>query len=141
MLQPRLLYAQVVKSYRRQRIVGVQHRVVFGARETLESILEKRSWKINTSFIERLNLDFRQHVAAIGRRVNTLCKHKAGLRQQLAIFHTRIITLCCPTPACACPAHVRDGPRDGSYQAVVVRKNYMRCVIPLLFADPAVRAG
>jgi hypothetical protein len=38
------------------------------------------------AFIERLNLDFRQHVAAIGRRVNTLCKHEAGLRQQLAMF-------------------------------------------------------
>jgi len=37
--------------------------------------------------IERLNLDFRQHVAAIGRRVNTLCKHEVGLRQQLALFH------------------------------------------------------
>ena len=36
----------------------------------------------------RLNLDLRQHVAAIGRRVNTLCKHEAGLRQQLALFHT-----------------------------------------------------
>ena len=35
-----------------------------------------------------LNLDLRQHVAAIGRRVNTLCKHEAGVRQQLAIFHT-----------------------------------------------------
>jgi hypothetical protein len=34
----------------------------------------------------RLNLDFRQYVAAIGRRVNTLCKHEAGLRQQLALF-------------------------------------------------------
>ena len=34
----------------------------------------------------RLNLDFRQHVAAVGRRVNTLCKHEAGLRQQLAVF-------------------------------------------------------
>ena len=28
---PQLLYAQVVKSYRRRRIVGVKHRVVFGA--------------------------------------------------------------------------------------------------------------
>jgi hypothetical protein len=37
--------------------------------------------------LERLNLDFRQHVAAIGRRVNTRCKHEAGLRQQLALFH------------------------------------------------------
>jgi hypothetical protein len=83
-----LLYAQVVKAYRRRRLTGVTHRVVFGARETIESILAKRGWKINTALIERLNLEFRQHVAAIGRRVNTLCKHEAGLRQQLAIFHT-----------------------------------------------------
>lgn len=85
---PQLLYAQVVKSYRRRRITGVTHRVVFGAQETIESILAKHGWKINTALIERLNLEFRQHVAAIGRRVNTLCKHEAGLRQQLALFHT-----------------------------------------------------
>jgi hypothetical protein len=83
---PGLLYAQVVKCYRRRRIVGVKHRVIFGATETIKSILAKRGWTINTAFIERLNLDFRQHVAAIGRRVNTLCKHQAGLRQQLALF-------------------------------------------------------
>lgn len=85
---PGLLYAQVVKRYRRRRIVGVKHRVVFGAAQTIESILAKRGWTINSAFVERLNLDFRQHVAAIGRRVNTLCKHEAGLRQQLALFHT-----------------------------------------------------
>ena len=85
---PGLLYAQVVKSYRRRRIVGVKHRVIFGAAETIASILAKRGWTINTSFVERLNLDFRQHMAAISRRVNTLGKHEAGLRQQLAIFHT-----------------------------------------------------
>ena len=83
----RLLYAQVVKSYRRRRIVGVTHRVIFGAAETIEAILATQGWKINTSFVERLNLDFRQHVAAIGRRVNTLCKHEMGLRQQLTLFH------------------------------------------------------
>lgn len=86
MPRPGLLYAQVVKSYRRRRVVGVKHRVIFGAAETIESILAKWGWKINTAFIERLNLDFRQHVAAIGRRVKTLCKHEAGLRQQLALF-------------------------------------------------------
>jgi IS1 family transposase/transposase-like protein len=84
---PGLLYAQVVKSYRRRRVVGVNHRVIFGVTETIESILAKRGWRINTAFIERLNLDFRQHVAAIGRRVNTLCKHEAGLHQQLTLFH------------------------------------------------------
>jgi IS1 family transposase len=86
MPQPRLLYAQVVKSYRRRCIVGVKHRVIFGMAETIESILAKHGWKINTAFIERLNLDLRQHVAAIGRRVNTLCKHETGLHQQLALF-------------------------------------------------------
>jgi IS1 family transposase/transposase-like protein len=84
---PGLLYAQVVKRYRRKRIVGVKHRVIFGPATTIESILAKRGWKINTAFAERLNLDFRQHVAAIGRRVNTLCKHEAGLHQQLMLFH------------------------------------------------------
>jgi hypothetical protein len=34
----------------------------------------------------RLNLDLRQRVAAIGRRVNTLCQGEAGLREQLALF-------------------------------------------------------
>jgi hypothetical protein len=59
MPKPQLLYAQVVKRYRRRRIVGVTHRVVFGPAATIESILAKRGWKINSSFIERLNLDFR----------------------------------------------------------------------------------
>lgn len=85
---PQLLYAQVVKVYRQRRIVGVKHRVVFGTRMAIEQLLAKRGWKINTSFVERLNLDLRQHVTAIRRRVNTLCKHEAGLRQQLAIFHS-----------------------------------------------------
>ena len=39
-----------------------------------------------TAFVERLNLDIRQRVAAIGRRVNTLCQGEAGLRDQLALF-------------------------------------------------------
>src|SRR5215813_12049064 len=85
--KPGLLYAQVVKSYRRRLIVGIKHRVVVGSLEAVGQVLAKRGWQINTSFIERLNLDLRQHVAAIGRRVNTLCKHEAGLRQQLALFH------------------------------------------------------
>jgi len=83
---PELLYAQVVKSYRRRRIVGVQHRVVFGTRVAIEQVLARWGWTINTAFIERLNLDIRQCVAAVGRRVNTLCQGEAGLRDQLALF-------------------------------------------------------
>jgi IS1 family transposase len=84
---PELLYAQVVKSYRRRRIVGVKHRVVFGTRLAIEQVLARCGWTINTAFVERLNLDIRQRVAAIGRRVNTLCQGEAGVRDQLALFH------------------------------------------------------
>ena len=35
----------------------------------------------------RVNLSIRQHVAAVGRRVSTLCKGEDGLRQQLALYH------------------------------------------------------
>src|SRR6266446_2196286 len=83
---PALRYAQVVKSYRRRRLVGVTHRVVFGTRLAIEQVLATCGWTINTSFVERLNLDIRQRVAAIGRRVNTLCQGEAGLRDQLALF-------------------------------------------------------
>src|SRR5215813_10916641 len=53
---PALLYAQVVKSYRRRRLVGVKHRVVFGARLAMEQMLARCGWTINTAFVERLNL-------------------------------------------------------------------------------------
>jgi hypothetical protein len=83
---PELLYAQVVKSYRRQRIIGVKHRVVFGTRLAIEQMLARCGWTINTAFVERLNLDIRQCVAAIGRRVNTLCQGEAGLQDRLVLF-------------------------------------------------------
>jgi IS1 family transposase len=83
---PALLYAQVVKSYRRRRLVGVTHRVVFGTRLAIEQVLATCGWTINTAFVERLNLDIRQRVAAIGRRVNTLCQGEASLRDQLVLF-------------------------------------------------------
>jgi hypothetical protein len=84
---PQLLYAQVIKVTRRRRLVRVSHRVVFGALGAIEQVLAACGWQINTAFVERLNLDIRQHVAAVGRRVATLCKQEAGLRQQLALYH------------------------------------------------------
>jgi IS1 family transposase/transposase-like protein len=85
---PALLYAQVVKSYRRRRLVGVTHRVVFGTQLAIEQVLAACGWTINTAFIERLNLDIRQRVAAVGRRVNTLCRGEESLRDQLVLFQT-----------------------------------------------------
>src|SRR4029434_1338684 len=87
MPRPQLLYAQVVKTVRRRRLVAVQHRVVFGTLDAVNQVLAPLGWQINTAFVERINLTLRQHVAAVGRRVSTLCKGEDGLRQQLAVFH------------------------------------------------------
>jgi IS1 family transposase len=84
---PGLLSAQVVKTVRRRRLVRVSHRVIFGTLAALEQVLAAHGWHINTAFIERLNLSIRQHVAAVGRRVTTLCKGEDGLHQQLALYH------------------------------------------------------
>jgi IS1 family transposase len=85
---PQLLYAQVVKTVHRRRLVRVRHRVVFGTLEAINDVLAPHGWHINTAFVERINLSIRQHVAAVGRRVSTLCKGEDGLRQQLALYHT-----------------------------------------------------
>jgi hypothetical protein len=66
----------------RRRCVGVKHQVVFGTRLAIEEVLARCGWTINTAFVERLTLDIRLRVAAIGRRVNTLCQGEAGLREQ-----------------------------------------------------------
>jgi len=84
---PQLLYAQVVKTVRRRRLMRVSHRVVFGTLAAVEQVLATCGWQIQTAFVERLNLDIRQRVAAVGRRVATLCKGEDGLRHQLVLFH------------------------------------------------------
>jgi IS1 family transposase len=85
---PHVRYAQIVKSYRRRRVIRVRHRVVFGTVAAVNRVLEPLGWPINTAFIERANRAMRQHVAAIGRRVMTVCKGEVGLRQQLALYQT-----------------------------------------------------
>jgi hypothetical protein len=51
-----LLYAQVVKTLRRRRLVEVKHHVVFGTRAAVDQVLAACGWQINTAFVERLNL-------------------------------------------------------------------------------------
>jgi IS1 family transposase len=83
---PELLYAQVVKTMRRRRLVAVKHHMVFGTQRAIEQVLAACGWPINTAFVERLNLSLRQRVAAMGRRSATPCKSDDGVGQQLALF-------------------------------------------------------
>jgi IS1 family transposase len=98
---PQLLYAQVIKTVRQRRLVRVRHRVVFGTLEAVQHVLAACGWQINTAFVERLHLSLRQHVAAIGRRVSTLCKGEDGLRQQLGLYHV-YYNFCLPHASFAC---------------------------------------
>jgi hypothetical protein len=76
-----------VKTVRRWRLVDVQHRVGCGSLEAVNHLLAPLDWHLNPAFVERINRSIRQHVAAVGRRVSTLCKGEEGLRQQLALYH------------------------------------------------------
>jgi hypothetical protein len=51
MPQPQLLYAQVVKTVRRRRLVRVRHHVVFGTLEAANAVLAPLGWQINTAFV------------------------------------------------------------------------------------------
>jgi IS1 family transposase len=83
---PGLLYAQVVKTMRRRRIVEVKHRVVFGTKAAADQALSACGWQINTAIVERLNLSLRQRVAAIRRRSASSCHSETGLTQPLILF-------------------------------------------------------
>jgi IS1 family transposase len=83
---PALLYAQVIKTTRRRRLVRVSHRVVCGTCEAVQQVLAACGWQINTSFVERLNLTLRQRVVAIRRRSASPCKSGDGLSHQLVLF-------------------------------------------------------
>jgi len=63
-------YAQVIKQQRRFRLVGVEHRFVWGLPEEYISRLKANglSGNINTSFVERANLTIRQSILKLTRR-------------------------------------------------------------------------
>ena len=89
--------------------------MVFGTMERVQQVLSACGRKINTAFVERLNLDIRQRVAAVGRRVNTLCQGEAGLRQQLAVYHV-YYNFCLPHSSLRQPLPVPE-PTNGSGSA------------------------
>src|SRR2546428_1673982 len=68
---PELLYAQVVKTLRRRRLVAVKHRVVVGTKVAVGQGLAACGWPINNALLGRLHLNPRQRVAALGRRSAT----------------------------------------------------------------------
>jgi IS1 family transposase len=67
---PGFLYGQITKTYRRRRLVRVTPVPRCGTREELSRALAALEWsgRLNTAFVERVNLTLRRSVAALGRR-------------------------------------------------------------------------
>jgi transposase-like protein len=65
-----LIYGQVKKCYRRRKLVRVTHLMRLGTEEALKATLKGLglSGRLNTAFIERVNLTVRHGVAALARR-------------------------------------------------------------------------
>jgi transposase-like protein/IS1 family transposase len=70
---PACVYGQVIKRRRNDRVVSVERRAVIGAGRLQQALQQSEdSVKLNTSFVERLNLTIRQGSACLGRR--TICQ-------------------------------------------------------------------
>jgi IS1 family transposase/transposase-like protein len=65
-----LIYGQVKKCYRRRKLVRVTHVMRLGTEAALKAALQRLgfSGRLNTAFIERVNLTVRHGVAALARR-------------------------------------------------------------------------
>ncbi len=92
---PALQYAQVVERRVKGRVVEVTCRMMYGTAEAVQERLKHMGWKIDTAFIERVNRTLRHHIAALGRRVESLAKTVEGLRRQ-ALLAQGYYNLCLP---------------------------------------------
>ncbi len=70
LVETRLIYGQVKKSYRRRKLVRVTHVMRLGTEPALKVALQGLglSGRLNTAFIERVNLTLRHGIAALARR-------------------------------------------------------------------------
>ena len=65
-----LIYGQVKKCYRRRKLVRVTHVMRLGTEDALKAALQGLgfSGRLNTAYIERVNLTVRHGIAALARR-------------------------------------------------------------------------
>jgi hypothetical protein len=65
-----LIYGQVKKCYQRRKLVGVRHVMRLGTEDALKASLQGLgfSGRLNTAFIERVNLTVRHGIAALAHR-------------------------------------------------------------------------
>jgi IS1 family transposase len=97
-----LIYGQVKKNYRRRKLVRVTHVMRLGTEADLTVALQRMgfSGRLNTAFIERVNLTVRHGVAALARRTWATAQQSPQLLAYLewwrAYYHgCRVLTKHC----------------------------------------------
>ena len=80
-----LQYATVHKERKKGRVVSVTTQIVYGSREKVEALLKPLAQKINTSFVERVNLTLRHLVSRLHRK--TLCFSK---KREYLVYHLHL---------------------------------------------------
>jgi transposase-like protein/IS1 family transposase len=85
---PACLYGQVMKTRRNDRVIKVERKALIGTPWRFEQALRdsEDSSKLNTSFIERLNLTIRQGSAYLCRRTICQARWKERLENHLDLF-------------------------------------------------------
>ena len=80
-----LIYGQVKKNYRRRKLVRVTHVMRLGTEDALKVALQGLgfSGRLNTAFIERVNLTVRHGVAALARRTWATAQQSSQLLAHL----------------------------------------------------------
>jgi IS1 family transposase len=80
-----LIYGQVKKSYRRRKLVRVTHVMRLSTADDLTAALQGMgfSGRLNTAFIERVNLTIRHGIASLARRTWATAQQSPSLLAQL----------------------------------------------------------
>jgi hypothetical protein len=92
------LYAQVVKQREKGRVVAITRKSVFGSPAEIDAYLatSPTSTVINTSFVERDNLTWREHNRRLTRKTTAFAKERSWFEKPLwlspAYYH-----FCCGT--------------------------------------------
>ena len=81
-----LKYATVHKERKKGRVVSVTTRIVYGRREEIQALVEAVGHKINTSFVERINLTLRHLLSRLHRK--TLCFSK---QREYLVHHLHLV--------------------------------------------------
>ena len=148
---PVCLYGQVIKTRRNDRIVKVERRALLGApwrfKETLRD--SEDSSKLNTSFVERLNITIRQGSAYLFRRTLCYARWRERLEEHLELLRCyynfvrphRALKFGCEvrTPAIQAGLTIRRLTlREIFPSAMVLRiseKSHVRTIDPLVIVD------